>query len=330
MNLELAEIQKTTDKLITEFCLMYDADESVFRKEVADITASQGAHNDEYVIQATLKAVWNAIAVRAKGYEFAILVGSKMAEAPPIPFNFMKNYAPDMRSVFWRAPFFTRYLPATDIKCHETTDTLSLYIKAQEPGHGSCLRIASYFTFLIRMARAQTSEPFIVKKLELDQQYTNCHQLRDFMGCDIEYSDTNSIHIKKSEATVPFLGANAVMWTEAESELKRRSFGVEKSPLYKDVFSILMETLPMGNGMIDPVIERMGISKRTLQRRLKKDGISFREILDETRFWLASEFLKQGDMSKTKIAYRLGYSDPNSFYRVYKAWEKSRFADDKT
>ncbi|WP_438996004.1 helix-turn-helix domain-containing protein [Candidatus Puniceispirillum sp.] len=329
MNLELAEIQKTTDKLITEFCLMYDADQSVLRKEVADITPSQGAHNDEYVAQATLKAVWSAIAVRAKGYEFAILVGSKTAEAPPIPFNFMKNYAPDLRSVFQRAKYFTRYLPAADIKCRETADNLSLYMKVQDPDHGSCLRIASYFTFLIKMARAQTSEPFIVKKLELDQQYTNCLQLRDFMGCDIEYCDTNSIHIKKSEATVPFLGANAVMWTEAESELWRRSFGAEKSAIYKDVFSILIETLPMGNGTIDPVIERMGISKRTLQRRLKKDGISFRELLNETRFWLASEFLKQGDMSKTEIAYRLGYSDPNSFYRVHKAWKKSRFADGK-
>ena len=329
MNLELAEIQKTTDKLITEFCLMYDADESVFRKEVADITASQGAHNDEYVMQTTPKAVWNAIAVRAKGYEFAILVGSKMAEAPPIPFNFMKNYAPDLRSVFWRVPFFTRYLPATDIKCYETADNLSLYMKVQNPDHGSCLRIASYFTFLIKMARAQTSEPFIVKKMELDGHYTSCQQLRDFMGCDIEHSDTNAIHIKKSEATAPFFGANAVMWMEAESELRRRSFGVGKSTLYTDIFSILIETLPMGNGTVEPVIERLGISRRTLQRRLKKNGISFREILNETRFWLASEFLKQGNLSKTEIAYRLGYSDPNSFYRVYKTWDKSRFADGK-
>lgn len=330
MDFELTEIQETTDKLITEFCLTYHVDETVFSKEVADKSASHDTHSHECVTQTTLKAVWNVIGVRAKSFEFAILAGSKMAEAPPIPFSFMKNYAPDLLSVFRRAPYFKAYLPAAEIKCHETADTLSLYIKVQDPDHGSCLQIASYFTFLIRMARVQTSEAFIVKKLELDRQYTDCHQLSDFMGCDIDYSGINSIHISKSEAIEPFLVADVVMWMEAENELRRRSFGVGKSALYQEVYGVLMETLPMGNGKFDTVIERMEISKRTLQRRLKKDGISFREILDETRFWLATEFMKQGDISKTEIAYRLGYSDPNSFYRVYKAWKKSRFAVDQT
>lgn len=100
------------------------------------------------------------------------------------------------------------------------------------------------------------------------------------------------------------------------------------SALYEEVQTILMDTLSVGNGTVDPVTERLGISKRTLQRRLKKDGLSFRQILDDTRFRLANDFLRQGKISKTEIAYRLGYRDPNSFYRVYKEWAKSRLADD--
>ena len=79
--------------------------------------------------------------------------------------------------------------------------------------------------------------------------------------------------------------------------------------------------------MIDHVIERIGIGKRTLQRRLKQDGVSFRQVLDEARFKLATEFIRKGEMSKTEIAYRLGYRDPNSFYRIYKRWTKSRSVD---
>lgn len=74
----------------------------------------------------------------------------------------------------------------------------------------------------------------------------------------------------------------------------------------KEVQNILMDTLPIGNGNVDPVIDRLGISKRTLQRRLKKNGFSFRQILDGTRFRLENDFLRQGQISKTEIAYRLG------------------------
>ena len=118
------------------------------------------------------------------------------------------------------------------------------------------------------------------------------------------------------------------MRVEAARELNRRLFENKKLSLHKQVHDILMEELPVGYVMIDHVIDRIGIGKRTLQRRLKKDGVSFRQVLDEARFKLAAEFLRQGDMSKTEIAYLLGYHDPNLFYRVYKQWAKSRLADD--
>ena len=38
--------------------------------------------------------------------------------------------------------------------------------------------------------------------------------------------------------------------------------------------------------------------------------------------------IRQGKMSKTEIAYQLGYRDANSFYRVHKEWTKSGQADD--
>ncbi|MGB2234710.1 MAG: helix-turn-helix transcriptional regulator [Candidatus Puniceispirillum sp.] len=331
MRYELGQFYITVDKLVSKFCRMYDIDEKVFRQEVADITARKTAHNsedDEYNAQSMLDGVWTVIAAKSKGYEFAILAGSKMAVAPPIPFNFLKNYPPDLRSVFQRAPYFAKCLSVSDIQYHETSDSVSLSIAGHQTEHGTLLQIVSFFAFLIKMARTQTSAPFIAQKLTLTTNHKNCAMLSKFMGCDIERGSTNSIHVHKSESLIPFVGADNVMWMEAEGELQRRSSGGVNSALYEEVQNILMDTLSVGNGTVDPVIERLGISKRTLQRRLKKDGLSFRQVLDDTRFRLANDFLRQGKISKTEIAYRLGYRDPNSFYRVYKEWAKSRLADD--
>ena len=334
MNFGSIGIQKTVDKIINNFCYTYDLDETEFRKELAQFNASKTSYigddneDGEDGVEIMLEGLWSLIATNDEGYQFAILAGSMMAIAPPTPLNFIKNYAPDLRSVFLRVPYFAEFLPAANINFKETTDTVSLYINAHESGHGASLQIASYFTFLIRMARAQTSAPFIVSKLELDKKHKTCIKLAEFMGCNVEQGDVNSIHISKSDATIPFVGADTIMWVEAASELNRRLFENKKSSLHKQVHDILMEELPVGYVMIDHVIERIGIGKRTLQRRLKQDGVSFRQVLDEARFKLAPEFLRQGDMSKTEIAYLLGYRDPNSFYRVYKQWAKSLLADD--
>ena len=332
MRYELSQFYITVDKLVSKFCRMHNIDERVFRLEVADISSSKIAHNrenDEYDAQSMLDGVWAVITAKSKGYEFAILAGSKMAVAPPIPFNFIKNYAPDLRSVFQRAPFFAKCLSVSDIQYHETSDTVSLSIAGHQAEHGTILQIVSFYAFLIKVARTQTSEPFNAQKLTLTSTHKTCDMLSKFMGCDIERGSTNSIHVHKFEALIPFVGADNGMWMEAEGELQRRSLDRVNSALYEEVQNILMNTLPAGNGTVDPVIERLGISKRTLQRCLKKDGLSFRQVLNDTRFRLANNFLRQGKISKTEIAYRLGYRDPNSFYRAYKEWTKSRLADDE-
>ena len=178
-----------------------------------------------------------------------------MAVAPPIPFNFIKNYAPDLRSVFQRAPFFAKCLSISDIQFHETSDTVSLSIAGQQNEQGTTLQIVSFFAFLIKLARNQTSEPFIAQKLTLTTMHKTCDMLSKFMGCDIERGSTNSIHIHKSEALIAFVGADNVMWMEAESELQRRSLGRVNSALYEEVQTILMDTLSVGNGTVDPVTD---------------------------------------------------------------------------
>ena len=328
MEFAVQDVQTTTNKIINNFCFMHDIDETDFRKEVAAFTANEGSfilQSGECSSKIMLDAVWHVIATKSEGYKFAILAGSMMAIAPSLPFSVMKSYAPNLRSVFRRTPYFAKFLPVADIECHDTNGIVSLDIKAQRPGYGSSLQIASYFSFLIRMARAQTSKPFFALKLELENKFVTCAKLAEFMGCDIEIGATNSIHFDKSAALTPFFGANLIKWRQTENELKYQSIDNKKSPLHRQVYNILMETLPRGNGAVAPVAKQMGITQRTLQRRLKKDGVSYRHILNEARFWLSTKFLDQGKMSKTEIAYRLGYRDPNSFYRVYKAWKKAQF-----
>ena len=71
---------------------------------------------------------------------------------------------------------------------------------------------------------------------------------------------------------------------------------------------------------LDQAAEAMNLGPRTLRRKLKAEGSSFQAILDELRADLAREYLAAGLLPTKEIAFRLGFSDVESFRRAFKAW----------
>jgi len=64
----------------------------------------------------------------------------------------------------------------------------------------------------------------------------------------------------------------------------------------------------------------VGMSERTLQRRLAKDGTTFNEIIDQIRFDVAKQCLRDDSMSIIDISGELGYTDPANFTRAFRRW----------
>ena len=71
---------------------------------------------------------------------------------------------------------------------------------------------------------------------------------------------------------------------------------------------------------INGVARALGMSRQTLYRRLKAEGVTFEEILDAKRRQLAVRYLGLDGVSVKAAAYRLGFSDPAAFSRAFKRW----------
>ena len=69
------------------------------------------------------------------------------------------------------------------------------------------------------------------------------------------------------------------------------------------------------------VAKELGLSTRTLQRRLNDEGVSFQQLLIDARRELARHYLMQPSLELNETAYLLGYEDPNSFFRAFHEWE---------
>jgi AraC-like DNA-binding protein len=82
----------------------------------------------------------------------------------------------------------------------------------------------------------------------------------------------------------------------------------------------LIEMIGTDPPSLGRVAASMHVSERTLQRRLRDEGESFAVILDDSRRELARTWLAEGRLSRTEIAYLLGFSQPSSFSRARRRW----------
>ncbi|MCP5065426.1 MAG: AraC family transcriptional regulator [bacterium] len=71
---------------------------------------------------------------------------------------------------------------------------------------------------------------------------------------------------------------------------------------------------------IDLVAKQIGMSVRTLQRRLQDEGQTYAQVVDSVRAQLAQEYLADRTLAVTDVACLLGYSEAPAFHRAFKRW----------
>ena len=86
------------------------------------------------------------------------------------------------------------------------------------------------------------------------------------------------------------------------------------------VESLLMPILHTGEASVDMIAGKIGISRPTLFRRLKAEGTTFKQVLEELRHKLAIHYLNGKKVSVNEIAYLVGFSDAAAFSRAFKRW----------
>ena len=90
-----------------------------------------------------------------------------------------------------------------------------------------------------------------------------------------------------------------------------------------DLGRVLASMLAAEPLTVDDVGSRLGVSSRTLQRRLHNEGTSFAEVLEQLRRREAERLLRDRRLTVEAIAARLGYSEPSTFYRAFRRWRRT-------
>lgn len=82
----------------------------------------------------------------------------------------------------------------------------------------------------------------------------------------------------------------------------------------------LEQRFPDGEPALAEAAASLHLSERSLQRRLKEEGLSWQQLVDDTRRALVERHLHAPGMSLTQLAFLLGFADVSSFSRAFRKW----------
>jgi AraC-like DNA-binding protein len=93
-----------------------------------------------------------------------------------------------------------------------------------------------------------------------------------------------------------------------------------EASLVEKIEQYVTASIASGECNIENCCRAIGISLRKMQVDLKREGLSFSDIMDRLRTRLAKRYIEQEDMSLDEVAFLLGYSEQTSFGRAFKRW----------
>jgi len=139
--------------------------------------------------------------------------------------------------------------------------------------------------------------------------------------CPVSFdAPRNSLLLGRADMTVPLPTSNPVLGELHDrfaGEYLKRFDHAQTSYRAREV---IIRRLPDGEPRRDQVAGELGMSERTLQRRLEQESTSFLQLLDNTRRELAEQYLGRLHLTLAQAAYLLGFADQRSFFRACRRW----------
>ncbi len=183
------------------------------------------------------------------------------------------------------------------------------------------LFVAFELVFWVELARMATRERIIPETVHSTLDLPELEAYESFLETRIRRDEVNRVTFSAADAQKSFLTVNHAMWAILEPAFDKRMEDLTQGASFRDrVRACLLEMLASGHYSMAYVASELAISNRTLQRRLSREGTTFQKVLDELREDLARHYLSATDYTSVEISFLLGYEEPNSFFRAFRAW----------
>ena len=253
-------------------------------------------------------------------------VGASMRTEDYGPFGFAWKSAPTLRGSFERAQRYALVLTSVaGYEVEECFDGAFMHLHRDgERRLGMRLSNEATLASITAISREVSSRPFRPEAVYLKHEGppdTEGHEA--YFECPIHFgSDRDALLVSRQTLLTPNQVGDASIArffdTLLAAEVRRLD---DTAPLERLVLDRVSPALSGGVPALSEVARELGMSGRTLQRRLSEEGLSFQSLVDESRRRLALRLLRQeADVSLTEVTFMTGFSDQSAFTRAFKRW----------
>ncbi len=178
------------------------------------------------------------------------------------------------------------------------------------------------------LTRVLTGVPFAATRIEMPYpQPEDCSEQQRLFNCPIRYGcERERIYFPADLLDVPLVVGDSDSRRALELEARRRLDAinvslVDENPQIAGIKRFIADRLKGGEPpSVEAAAEALGLSVRTLQRRLEAVRVNYRDLIDLVRRELAEEYMGDSSLTQVDIAFLLGYSEQSTFNRAFRRW----------
>ena len=193
------------------------------------------------------------------------------------------------------------------------------------PRHSERHQIEFCMFAVLRICRVLTGQNLVPQHFWISHHRsgTTNSEMARFVGTAVEFGATaDEFALNANARELPLIHAdpylNNLLLKYCEAALTDRRSNV--SQLRTRVENAISSLLPHGRVVVDDVARSLGMSDRTLARKLSDEGLSFTEVLQQLRRDLAVQYLDDPKLHVSKIAWLLGFNEVSAFTHAFKRW----------
>jgi AraC-like DNA-binding protein len=192
------------------------------------------------------------------------------------------------------------------------------------PRHADRHQIEFWAMTLVRTARQLTGSP--LRPLRVTLVHARCAAsgaLEVAFGCRVNFGEPgDELAFASDCADLAARGADPYLHEllvgYCEQALAHRNRPAEA--LRTRVENAISSLLPHGRARVEEIARTLGMSQRTLARRLAAEGLTFSQVLDAMRTDLADHYLRDATLSVSQVAWLLGFQEVSAFTLAFKRW----------
>ena len=290
----------------------------------AGLPASLFQQEKIYITTAELFALWRSVAEMSPDPGFGLKLGTELRFERSHPVSIAGVCSRSFGDALQRLARYKQLTCPEEIRVHRKAQEISVeifFIETHEAQPDIMVDLG--LSWILGVGRRGSDGQITPLRLELTRPVKHRTLLESHFGCRVRFKAVrNALVFRSSDLDRPFLTYNeellTVIGTHVEAELKARSASAQIGEQMKD---ILRRSLAGKRPTLRDVAQELGMSARTLQRRLTDAGITFQQLVEDTRRELARHYLKQSTMELNEAAFLLGFENANSFFRAFHVWE---------